>query len=327
MKRSLGFALLVLLALGRDATTAYAVPRTMLLETFTNTSCGPCAGNNPVVHQFMTAYGPALTVGVQYHVNWPGASDPFYLLTSTEVGTRRTYYGVNAVPSNFADGGVTASSSYGALEASASDRLLTDSPFALTVQHAVVGGQVNVTVTVNAVGTVPAGSLHLQVALVETEVHYVSAPGSNGEKDFYNSMRRMMPDANGTTLVIAHGEQKVFNLSTPVVSQWNTANIRAVAWIQQDATKEVLQAGSSIPRPAYACFFGAREAADVLDLGTMRTFPALLRACPPDGAARCARAGSATRRGPPTSRASSTPAPRTPCRWTSRRWRPPARAR
>ena len=276
MRRFIGSAMLVLLAAGWSAMTASAVPRTMLLETFTNTSCVPCASNNPVVQQFMTAYGPALTVGVQYHVNWPGATDPFYLLTPTEVATRATYYGLSALPRNFADGTRTAEGDYDSLEARASDRLQTDSPFALTVQHSVVGGQVNVTVTVNAVGTPPAGTPTLQVALVETQVHYTTPPGTNGETDFYNSMRRMMPDANGTPLVIAHGEQKIFNFSAAVAGAWNTANIRAVAWIQQDATKEVLQAGSSIPRPAYAFYFGTRALPDVVALGTMRTFTSLL---------------------------------------------------
>jgi hypothetical protein len=276
MRRFLRPAILVLLAAGCCVVTASAVPRTMLLETFTNTSCGPCASNNPVVHQFLTAYGSALAVGVQYHVNWPSATDPFYLLTPTEATVRKTYYGVNAIPKNLADGATTATADSGALATSASDRLLTDSPFTLSVQHSVVGGQVNVTVTVNAVGTVPVGSMTLQTALVETEVDYASPPGSNGETVFYNSMRRLLPDANGTSLVIAHGEQKVFNLSTPVVGAWNTANLRAVAWVQLDATKEALQAGSSFARPAYACFFGMRQPADVVALGTMKSFSSLL---------------------------------------------------
>ncbi len=276
MKRFFGTAILVLVATGWSATAADAVPRTMLLETFTNTSCWPCVANNEVVHQFMTAYGPALTVGIEYHMNWPGPTDPFYLLTPAEATARATYYGLGALPANYADGATAATGDSGALRISANDRLLTDSPFTLTVQHTVAGGQVNVTVTVNAVGTPPTGSRTLQVALIETQVHYATPPGSNGETDFYNPMRRMMPDANGTPLVIAQGEQKIFNLSTPVVAEWNTANIRAVAWIQQDGTKEVVQAGSSIPRPAYAFYYGSREAADVVALGTMKSFTSLL---------------------------------------------------
>ena len=68
MRRFIASAILVLLAAGWSAMTASAVPRTMLLETFTNVSCAPCADNNPVVRQFLTAYGPALALGIQYHV-------------------------------------------------------------------------------------------------------------------------------------------------------------------------------------------------------------------------------------------------------------------
>jgi hypothetical protein len=276
VKRSVAFVLLILLAALGAATTATAVPRVMLLETFTNTDCIPCADNDPVVHQFLTTYGPALALGIDVHVNWPGPTDPFYLLTPTEATARAAFYGVSGVPANFADGGEAATANDDSLEAAASARLLTDSPFSLTVQHTVVSGQVNVTVTVNAVGTVPGGTRKLQVALIETLVHYATPPGSNGETDFYCSLRRLMPDANGTALVIAHGEQKIFNFSTPVVGAWNTANIRAVAWIQDDATKEVEQAGSSFAKPAYAFYFGTREPPDVVALGTMKTYRSLL---------------------------------------------------
>lgn len=255
---------------------AHAVPRSMLLETFTNYSCPPCASNNPIVHQFTNDYGTALVIGIQDHVNWPGPSDPFYLLTSTEVGGRRTYYNVNGVPSNFSDGASTGTASLGALQAAANERLLADSPFALTVTHVVNGANIDVTVTIDAVGVVPSGNLKVQVALSETAIHYATAPGTNGETDFYNTMRRMMPDQNGTTLTITQGQQQVLHLSTPVVAAWTLANIRSIAWIQNDDTHEVLQAATSEVRPAYAFYFGSLAAADVVPQGTMRDFEAKL---------------------------------------------------
>ncbi len=276
MRRLLVLFAIGALALGLSAASALAVPRTMLLENFTNVSCGPCATNNPVVQAFMNKYGTGLVLNVQPHVNWPSASDPFYLLTSSEVTGRRTYYGVNAVPWNIADGTRIGTSSLATLEAAAADRLLLDAPFMVSVSHAVVGSQVNVTASVKSMGTVPAGPLCLHVALVETEIHYASPPGSNGEKDFYNSMRRMLPDQNGTDLVIAPGDERVFNFSTPVVGAWTTANIRAIAWVQNKTTKEVFQAATSAPKPAYAFYYGARELADAVPMETTRSFSSVL---------------------------------------------------
>ncbi len=275
MKRLRWSAILTLAIACSSATTASAVHRTMLLETFTNVSCDPCADNDPIVRAFMTKYGPALAVGVQYHMYWPSPTDPFYLLTPNEARARKRYYSVRGVPENFADG-IHAWADFDSLEVSASSRLQTESPFALAVQHTVVGSQVNVTVTVNAVDAPPAGTLALRVALVETEVHYPTAPGSNGEKDFYNSMRRMLPDTNGAALIITQGEERTFNFSTPVVAAWDTANIRAVAWIQKEETKEVLQAGSSVPPPEFASYFGTLEAPDIVSRGATRTFRSVL---------------------------------------------------
>ncbi len=331
MRKLLVLSAIGALALGLSAASALAVPRTMLLENFTNVSCGPCATNNPVVQSFMTKYGTGLVIGVQPHVNWPSASDPFYLLTSSEVTGRRTYYGVNAVPWNIADGTRIGTSSLATLEAAAADRLLLDAPFMVTVSHAVVGAQVNVSVSVKSTGTVPAGPLCVHVALIETEIHYASPPGGNGEKDFYNSMRRMLPDQNGTDLVIAPGDERVFNFSTPVVAAWTTANIRAIAWVQNKTTKEIFQAATSAPKPAYAFYYGARELADAVPMETTRSFSSVLynagasrvrtrctstKAIPAATGTSSAWAPPATRPAPPAFPCAWAPACRPTCSWT-----------
>jgi hypothetical protein len=258
------------------ALPATAAQRMMLLETFTNVSCPYCPANNTAVHQFMLKYGPVFATGPEYHVNWPSTTDPFYLLTSSEVDGMRSYYGVNGVPSNFGDGATVATSSLSALETAAQASLVVDAPFRIDVTQSIAGGQVNVTVTVNSESTVPAGALRLMAAVIETEKHYASAPGTNNEKDFYNSMRRMLPTQNGTSLSIGPNQQQVFNLSTAVNANWNTSYLQTIAWIQDANTKVIYQAGSSIARPAYACFYGAPMSADIVALGDMRSFRSLV---------------------------------------------------
>ena len=72
--------------------------RIVLLESFTNVSCPPCATANPVTHQFVEDYGTPLVLNVQYHMSWPSATDPFYLNALVDNDAARAYYGVNAVP-------------------------------------------------------------------------------------------------------------------------------------------------------------------------------------------------------------------------------------
>lgn len=276
MRTPLTWSIICLLACTLLAGTALAVPRVMLVEGFTNVGCPYCPDDNAATHEFMTTYEPAMAVGVSYHVWWPDASDPFYLTTSADVTGRRAYYGINSVPALFSDGTVTVGGSVDALEGMAANRLTLDSPIALVVGKTVAGGMVTVNVQVTAVGTVPASNLALRIALVETEIIFEVAPGSNGQTDFYNTMRDMLPDYAGTPLTISTGQTKTFSLSAPVDAAWNLANIRAVVWVQDDATREVLQAGSSAVLPPYAHYYGAHQRADVSPRGTLYSFETIL---------------------------------------------------
>ena len=48
------------------------VPRTVLMEYATNTSCGPCAYSNPDSYNYLSSnYGQM--VSIWYHAWWPGS--------------------------------------------------------------------------------------------------------------------------------------------------------------------------------------------------------------------------------------------------------------
>ncbi len=270
--------ILGLVACCLTASTVAAVPRVMLVEGFTNVGCPYCPVANAATHEFLADYGPSMAIGVSYHVWWPDSSDPLYTLANADssVYFRGLYYGINSVPSLFADGTSTVTGSVAALEGAATTRLTTDSPFTVAVEQVIAGGMVTVTATVTAVDAVPLSDLALRIALTETEIHYAVAPGSNGQTDFYDTMRDMLPDARGTKFTIGLGETRVFVQSTPVNVAWNLANIRAVVWVQDEVTKEVLQAGSTAPKPNYAFFYGARKSIDVVDLGTLCSYESIL---------------------------------------------------
>ncbi len=270
--------ILGLVACCLTASTALAVPRVMLVEGFTNVGCPYCPDANAATHEFLADYGPSMAIGVSYHVSWPDSGDPFYTLANADssIYFRRVYYGVNSVPSLFSDGTSTVTGSVAALEGAATTRLTTESPITVAVEQVIEGGMVTVTATVTAVDAVPLGDLALRIALTETEIHYAVAPGSNGQTDFYDTMRDMLPDARGTKFTIGLGETRVFVQSTPVNVAWNLANIRAVVWVQDDLTREVLQAGSTAPRPDYTFFYGPRKSIDVVNIGTLCSYESIL---------------------------------------------------
>ena len=228
---------------------AAGADRIVLLENFTNVSCGPCATANPTTAQFVEDYGstePISIINVQYHVWWPGSTDPLYLAALTDCVAATNYYGVNAVPDLMTDGANTPNpGDYDAMEDEMNARLAIPSPLTIDVTHSIgLDCQLTVQATIHAEDVVPAGMV-ARIALVESEINYDSPPGSNGEMDFYCTLRKMLPDFYGTPLTITNGETVVLTEVVDLDPNWS--RLYAVVWVQDTATNEVLQSGRSWP--------------------------------------------------------------------------------
>jgi hypothetical protein len=252
-----------------------AAQRAVLVESFTNVSCGPCATQNPITHQFISDYTALRAVNIQYHMSWPSATDPFYVANTAENYARRIYYGVNAVPMLETDGSGTTTGSYPALETAAKYRLGVPAPLDMDATASIAADSISVGIQITAETTVPASGLKLRVAIVEPYVHYATPPGNNGEVDFYCTMRKFLPDAPGTTLTINSGQTLNFNFKGYANPAWRDVYI--VAWVQDDNTKEVLQSVTTLANTTnYAFFYGWYDHADVSPMGTLRAYNSLI---------------------------------------------------
>jgi hypothetical protein len=196
------------------------------------------------------------------------------------VNGRRTYYGVNSVPDLITDGVNTPSpGSYSGLEAAVGGQLAVEAPLTFNITTTQAGLDLTVDVDVMAVADVPA-NLKLRMAVVEPHV-YLDPPGAdNGERNFYSTMRQMLPSYAGTTFTISNGGMLSFSETTTLDAAWVDPYV--VVWVQDDSTKEILQAGSTAPVADYEHYFGhaAPKAvgnmlettafhADIRNLGTM----------------------------------------------------------
>lgn len=227
--------------------------RLVLLEEFTNASCGPCAAANPGLNTILNANSTKV-VSLKYQVNWPGA-DPMNAQNATDVNTRKVYYAVNSVPKVFLDGNTIA----GGENASSFtvSQLNTEyavaSPFTINLSHTMSADYDSIFITCNIISTTAAtytGPLKLHVAITEEEINFCSAPGTNGETDFYNVMRKMLPNASGTTLAttwtLNQTDNHTFSVALPSYI-YNKNNIAVVAFIEDDSNKNVKQAAYSAP--------------------------------------------------------------------------------
>lgn len=225
----------------------------VLVEAFSNASCPPCAANNPQMNALLSN-NTTKAVSVKYQANFPGF-DPMNQQNPTESNARRQYYGVNAVPGVMVEG-VT-----GPINSSAINQTHIDNPFNagtnldLTLSHTITNnfGDISISVTANNLGSAAiSGNLVLHVALIEREINFPEPPGTTNEKDFFNVMRKMYPNENGTAIPggLAPSTPQTFTLNHTIPSYiYNYGELAVVAWVQDVTTKQVYNAAYSAPLP------------------------------------------------------------------------------
>jgi hypothetical protein len=135
-----------------------------------------------------------------------------------------------------------------------------------------------VTATVKATSQVPAGYI-LHTVAIEKEIEFATAPGTNGEKKFESVMKKMLPTASGTTLpAIATGDSVSYTYKFSLVRAngtdvyYNLGQASAVAFVQNNTTKEVLGASYDEPRPWLAVTRADGQKAVRIKSGTDLTF-------------------------------------------------------
>lgn len=231
--------------------------RLVLIEEATNASCGPCAQQNPNFNTLLAA-NTNKVVSIKYQWWFPGY-DPMFEHNPTQIINRVDYYGINGVPTAVLDGEII-TSAYpgfdsgnlgwyegapgGYSQATIDNAYAVPASFDIDIDYTISPDGITVTPTATCTQDV-SGDLKLHIAIVEKEIHFDTPPGANGESHFENVMKKMLPDENGTAMAESYTVGETFS----VTESWNFANvydvneIAVVVFIQDDATKEVLQAG------------------------------------------------------------------------------------
>ena len=220
--------------------------RVLLFECFTNTGCGPCAQQNPALDALIDANADRIAA-IKYHMSWPGANDPMYLHNTADNDARRGVYGVNAVPHTVVDGIRFGNVPSGLSQNMVNNWLTIESPYEMRLSYEV--DEAANTITVHVMGRSSAsiqGNVRLYVGVIEKAIHFNSAPGSNGEKDFYSVMKKLLPTASGTFIGnVEPGDYFAHTFTWELANIYDMSQLDAIAWIQNQGTKEVYQACKS----------------------------------------------------------------------------------
>jgi thiol-disulfide isomerase/thioredoxin len=237
--------------------------RVVLVELFTGTTCGPCVAADLAFDALAKTYKPSEVVLLQYHVHIPGP-DP---LTNRDTEARAKFYEAMGTPNAYfsgqpgAEGGGALGDSLGKYKEyrGVVDALLARAPKA-KLQAAAVrkGDKIDITAEVadlNEVGE----TTRLRFALVEDWVRY-NAP--NGMRYHEKVVRALPGGPDGFALKNKTGKQTVAvdlaELRAALNKYLNDfakdnefpderpaldfKRLHVVAFVQNDRTKEVLQA-------------------------------------------------------------------------------------
>lgn len=227
--------------------------RLILVEEFTQASCGPCAAANPQFNVLLNA-NTTKAVSMKYQVSWPGV-DPMNA-QYPNVSSRVNYYSVGSVPYALMDGEATTGSSYTGYPNNLSQADINNeyglvSPFDLDVSHTLNASQDSVFITIHVTATQAyaiSTALRLHAVLVEKHIHFATAPGSNGEKDFYNVVRKMIPGTGGTGITNnwTVGQSATYTFAVAIPSYiYDVNQLAVVSFIQNSSSRQVEQAAFS----------------------------------------------------------------------------------
>lgn len=227
--------------------------RLVLLEEFTSSTCGPCASVNPTIVQRLQQ-NPDKFTAIFYHVSWPSpGNDPMYLANTQENNARVNYYGVNTVPYSVIDGNYYTGHPNGWTMTTINNRYIMPSPAEIQLQHYLNAAQDSIFVNMLVIPTdlMSGSQLVAQNVIIEKHIHFNTPPGTNGEKDFYNVMKKMLPGAGGTYLPtpLSPGDYVILQYSWKLASVYDNNELAAVGFIQNNSSKEILQTANSSTAP------------------------------------------------------------------------------
>lgn len=221
--------------------------RATMFEQFTSNTCPPCASSDPQVATFLSnnnanGFNSKLNV-VKYHVNFPapGTDEAF----TPEVNARRQYYGVGGVPN------VVMSDVYQGHPLNLQQGVVnneTDRPtvFSINLNPSVNGTDIEMEASVTSTIDFNNNNLRLHVVLIEDVINasdFNPAPTTN-QQVFTYVMRKMLPNANGTTLAsLTAGQTETINLNHNLDNLLTNdmENVSVVAFLQNHATREIYQ--------------------------------------------------------------------------------------
>lgn len=217
---------------------AQIVPRTVMYEGYSSSTCGPCVSANVNMKNVFDANPTGNYNFVKFQMNWPGNGDPYY---NADCGARRTLYGFNSIPYWRVDGVEFDPRTY----TSPMLNTATQAPayMSMSGNYRVVGRTVSCDIRINPVANFNNPNMKLFVAAAE--VLTTGNASTNGETEFHHVVHKLLGNNAGNnvgTLTASTPANFSYSYTFPAGATPEEMNdLMVVAWVQDIATKEVFQ--------------------------------------------------------------------------------------
>ncbi len=238
-----------------DADFALSPRKIVLIETVSAVNCIGC----PAMHEQeaeveAAGYGPDKVVSIQYSEGWLGPDPHYDANPGDNIERARILYINNtpwggAMPAMFIDGTLSELTppnfpQPAAVMMDSLDAHLARQPglaIDVTVDD-IHAPTFTVSIDLIAVEEVTGSNAELHVCVIETPILYDEPPGSEGETEFHWIMREF-ETLPGTPLPVSPAAPGHYEIDFTAADGWVSDHLAVIAFIQDDVTLEVLQAG------------------------------------------------------------------------------------
>ena len=223
--------------------------KTVMMEGFSNVMCGGCPELAENVEAFMhdSGFGLDQAIYCKFSMSWPLNADPFYQYNIGENTDRMNYYlsDLNSIPMMALDGVKTTGTGLNdtpintEIATMVEAAIMAEPGFLIDVTADFTNASVPAEVTLTAMQDVDLTGHTLYIALVQSFFH---TDEEFQEVDDFHWLFRDRVDALPALSALTSGQTLVFN-ETILRSDWDLDTMHVLAFVQNDATKAILQAG------------------------------------------------------------------------------------
>jgi hypothetical protein len=217
--------------------------RTALIEHFTSTGDMASRRADSTLNELANS-NPLDILDIQYHTSFSGA-DPFNETNPVDPRTRASLYQLSTVPVSILNGGTTGKYIYNYSDnfpdtTFVKNQSLIDPLFLIDLKKNQTANSLVATADIRPLNELHGHQVTLHMAVIERLVRGVT--GANGDTLFESVLKTLLPDTSFTEDWFPGISNKSVSRSWNFAHVYNPDEIRVIAFIQDENTREIYQA-------------------------------------------------------------------------------------